>query len=409
MKTVGLHPQAKSLKPPATSDARWFHKRQMPKLARTARAAGGSLIALTASTLSFAAPNTSGGPGDPPTIEPKYVKVEGTLSFNGCSPAPGDVVVKVDNPPRSGQPSAGMRYSIVIGKENDNLPAQITVAPKVNSNVCGSGSFTPASRTVAPGATGVNFTYQAQVAKRFQIPVDTFLLFARGFMSNIGLHLNNDSGQGGTANQTSDITINGVTSSFDIPVAKKDLPFPLPGSGLFYIRNMDKDGADIEQVGSGNSFKVTLSFEEQGTEIKGYHSSLGDSGMPDFQLSNIDVTAGAALRVRSAKLGVAFLNSHLEAGIASTGGCNVLGLDWCNVLFGTSGEIQQKFEQVTLAQLQGTTIQSALEKSLAAALASFGITGPIGTVAVQGGQIVITTLCSSGPFTNTCGSVVLSR
>jgi hypothetical protein len=365
----------------------------------------GMALALAFGSPSFALPNTD--PGDPGEPRPQNVTVEGTLTFQGCSPAPGDVTVRIANPPRAGHPSSGMRYSIVVGTTDQNLPSQVTVRPQVASSVCGSGVFSPASRTVAPGARGVNFSYQAPVAKRFTIPVDSFILFANGFLSNVGLHLNNDAGQAGHENQTSHITINGVTSAFDIPVAKKDLPFPLPGSGLFYVRNMNKDDADLSQVGNGNAFNVRLHFEENGIEVKGYHSSLGDVAMPDFQMSDINVNTAAALRVRRAKLGVAFSNAHLDAGIASTGACNVFGLDWCDVLFGTSGDVRQNFERATLTQLQGTTIQAALEKNLAEALASFGITGPIGTVVVQNGQIVITTLCTNGPLSNLCGGVAL--
>jgi hypothetical protein len=237
---------------------------------------------------------------------------------------------------------------------------------------------------VTPGASGVNFEYQAPTAESHSIPVDTFLLFANGFLSHVGLHLHND------GHQDSFITIDGVTSSFDVSVTRKDLPGWGTGSGIFNVRNMNLD--DTEMSFNGNSFNVRLGFEEAGIEIKGRHSYLGDLAMPDFQMSNIDLNVSAALAVRNGQLTIGFSNARLDAGVASTGACNVFGLDWCNFLFGTSGDIRKKFQETALAQLQGSTIQNALRASLAEALADFGVTGTIGTVTIQGDQIVITTL-----------------
>jgi hypothetical protein len=366
---------------------------------------GIAAMALSLSSAGFALPKTNPGDPDMPNGGPGQITVEGTLTFQGCTPAPSDVTVRTTQPYKVSYPSASMHYSIVIGTTNSQLPGQVTVTPQVKSSVCGVGTFTPASLTVAPGAKGVNFSYQAPVASSFSIPVDSFILFANGFLANVGLHLNNDAGHAGQENQNSHITINGVTTAFDIPPAKVDLPFPLPGSALFYIRDMNKDGAQISQVGTGNSFNLGLHFESNGIELKGYHSDLGDSGIPDFQMSNISFNTAAALRVSNAKLGVAFLSTKLTAGISSTGGCNIFGIDWCNALFGTSGTVRQQFEQAIGVQLQGSTIQAALQSSLASALAGFGINGPIGTVAVQNGQIVITTICTTSPLL--CGRVIL--
>lgn len=351
------------------------------------------VLALLVSAPAYALPNTD--PTDPggPT-KPVLVRVSGALTFRGCSPSLSDVTVRILNPSRTGQPttpsaspdgSLRMSYSIVVGVLDDEfLPEQVTVKPSVKASVCGSGTFTPTSRTVTPGATNVNFDYQAPAAASHSIPVDTFLLFANGFLSDVGLHLHND------GHQDSFITIDGVTSSFDVSVTRKDLPGWGTGSGIFNVRNMNLD--DTEMSFNGNSFNVRLGFEEAGIEIKGRHSYLGDLAMPDFQMSNIDLNVSAGLAVRNGQLTIGFSNARLDAGVASTGACNVFGLDWCNFLFGTSGDIRKKFQETALAQLQGSTIQNALRASLAEALADFGVTGTIGTVTIQGDQIVITTL-----------------
>jgi hypothetical protein len=353
----------------------------------------GSIFAFAISTSALAIPPTD--PDDPPPLPPgsQLLRVEGALTFRGCSPAPSNVSVQIAHPPKSGHPTTSsklpdgsirMSYRIVVGSiDDEDLPEQVTVIPHVSASVCGSSNFSPASRTVRPNTKGVNFDYQARTTGTHIIPVDSFLFFANGFLSRIGLHLNND------GHQDSFITIDGVTSTFNIPVTKKDLPGWGTGSGIFKVRDMNLD--DTEMTLDGNAFNVRLGFEEVGREIKGYHSLLGDGGMPDFQMSNINLNVSASLFVGNAQLRIGFSNARLDAGITSTSGCHP-GFDLCNFLFGTNGDIKKNFQKAALAQLQGSTIQEALRASLADALAGFGITQPIGTVTLQGNQIVITTI-----------------
>lgn len=356
--------------------------------ARARRSALAVTVAAVA-TGAFALPHTN--PGDDPPLD---VTVSGALVFRGCAPTADEVTVRVTNPPKTGHPASGTRlpdgsirmsYRIVVGKDNDSkLPAQFTVVPRVDATACGSAGFSPPSRIAAQYATDASFDLQVRNPVAHFVAADTFVLFANGFLSQVRLHLNNDK------DQSSFVTIGGVTSSFDIPAEEKDLPFPLPGSGLFFIRDMNLDGARMARA--ANAFDVQLRFESNGIEVKGYHSTLGDIAMPDFQMSNITLGATASLGVRHGKLVVGFSHPHLDAGIASTGACNVFGVDWCNALFGASGCLRQSFEREAITQLNGSTIQSALTTSLADALASQGISGTIGSVTVQGDLIVITTI-----------------
>ena len=359
-------------------------------LTRGAHRSALAVACAAVSTFAFAVPNT--GPGtNPPPLD---VKVSGTLTFHGCAPTPDEVTVHVTNPSKTGHPGPGLRladgsirmnYSVVVGKDNNpSLPAQFTVTPHVDSAACGSAGFAPTSRVAAQYATNANFDLQARSPVPHFIPVDTFLLFANGFLSQVRLHLNNDKVQ------SSFVTIGGVTSSFDIPVEKKDLPFPLPGSGLFYIRDMNLDSARMGRTGS--ALDVRLHFESNGIEVKGYHSALGDIAMPDFQMSNIDLGATASLGVRHGKLVLGFVGTHLDASVASTGACNVFSVDWCDFLFGASGSLRRSFELQAFSTLNGSTIQTALTQSLGDALTSQGIVGTIGSVALQGDLIVITTV-----------------
>lgn len=364
-------------------------KRPLTALARAARQSALALAATAVATGAIALTNTPPGEEDPPLD----VTVSGTLIFRGCAPTPSDVTVRVTTPSRTGRPgpatrladgSIRMNYSIVVGKVTDTLPTQFRITPSVDPAVCGSATFTPTSRFAAQYATDANFDLQARTPVQHFIPVDNFLLFANGFLSQVRLRLHNDRGQG------SFVTIGGVTSSFDVAPEDKDLPFPLPGSGRFFIRDMNLTDASMARAGS--AFDVHLRFESNGIEVKGYHSALGDVAMPDFQMTDIDLGATASLSVRHGKMAVGFTSPRLSAGIASTGACNVFGLDWCNTLFGASGSLRKSFELQASTQLNGSMIQNALTQSLADALAGLGIIGTIGSVAVQNDLIVVTTI-----------------
>ncbi len=353
-----------------------------------------TLAALTLgamSTASFALKNTD--PGDPPDPGPLPVNVSGALIFRGCEPSSNDVTVRIDQPAKTGHPSTPVRlsdgslrmtYSVTLGTDADTLPAQVVVRPQVNAGVCGAGSFSPASRTVIPGAAGVNFDYQVAPTGNFTIPLDTFVLLANSFLSTVRLHLNNDRAQ------NSFVTLGNNTTAFNITPENVDLPFPFPGSASFFVRDMNLTSAKLSR--SASTIGLKLRFEENGIEVKGYHSTLGDVGMPDFQMRNIALNLTAGLRVKNAKLVLGFSSPHLDASVTSTGACNILGLDWCNVLFGTSGRLKQSFERTAFAQLNGSNIQSVLSDKLMEGLAQFGITGRIGSVKVQGDFIIITTI-----------------
>jgi hypothetical protein len=359
-----------------------------------ARAAGRAAIAAVAVAFAggaFALANNTDPGGNPPPLD---VTVSGTLTFRGCVPTPNEVTVRVSNPARTGHPSAAirladgsirMKYSIVVGRDGDpRLPAQFTVTPRVDPAACGSAGFAPSSRVAAQYATTANFDFQASAPQVHFIQSDLFVLFANSFLSQVRLHLNND----GT--QSSFVTIGDATSSFDIPPEEKDLPFPLPGSGRFFIRNMNLDLARMSRTDS--AFDVKLRFEGNGVEVKGYHSTLGDLAMPDFQMNNTQLDATPTLGVRHGKLVMGFTNLRLQSDIVSTGACNVFHTDWCNHLFGASGSLRKAFELHAFTQLNGSLVQAALTQSLSSALNSQGIVGTIGSVAVQGDLIVVTTI-----------------
>jgi hypothetical protein len=357
-----------------------------------ARRARRTALALAAAAL--AGPAAALLPVDPDQELPLDVTVSGSLIFRGCTPSPANVTVRTSKPARTATPGSAVRladgsirmnYRIVVGKDNDpTLPQQFTVTPRVDPAVCGSAGFTPSSRVAGQYAQAVNFELQAINPTPHYLPVDGFLLLANVFLSQVGLHLNND------GEQTSSVTIGGTTASFEIPVEKRDLPFPLPGSGLFTIRNMDLQSATMSRAGT--AFETRLQFETNGVEVKGYHSTLGDLSMPDFQMSPIVLAATTGLGVRNGRLTMGFTNTRLEARIASTGACNVYTLDWCNYLFGTSGSLRRSFELQAFQQLNGSLIQGALGTHLANALAAQGILGPIGKVELQGDLIVVTTI-----------------
>lgn len=360
-----------------------------------ARRARRTALALAAAALAaLAGPAAALQSTDPQEPLPLAVTVSGSLVFRGCEPAPANVTVRISKPARTGRPGQAVRqadgsirmsYRIVVGKDNDaTLPEQFVVTPRVDPAACGSAAFMPTSRVASQYAQNVNFELKALNPIAHYLPVDGFVLLANTFLSQVGMHLNNDDGQ------TSSVTIGGTTASFDIPIERRDLPFPLPGAGLFAINSLDLQSATMSRA--GNAFDTRLQFETNGVEVKGYHSTLGDLAMPDFQMSPIVLAATASLGVRNGRMAIGFTQTRLEAGVVATGACTVFSLDWCNYLFGTSGTLRKSFELQAFQQLNGSLIQSALSTHLTNALTAQGIIGPIGRVEVQGDLIVVTTI-----------------
>jgi hypothetical protein len=222
--------------------------------------------------------------------------------------------------------------------------------------------------------------------KIFRLSLHELAQMVDAKLNGLGLRMHNYQSQGSYVQW-------GTTKlSFEVPRHRVDIDCgtlcPDLGDGYFYLNDVNLSDA---QLSWGNSsFLLRLAFEDSGREIKGIHSVLGDNGMPDFNMSNMVLSVNASPRLSSrGKLMLSFYNSKLQAGIQSTGGCGIGGVDICNAIFGTDRKIQKGVETASVNALNGSLIQAALTLALTQYLDSKGIQGTIRTLSVQSGDLVI--------------------
>ncbi len=192
--------------------------------------------------------------------------------------------------------------------------------------------------------------------------------------------------------QSSSIQIASFTIPFQIPRAVVDIDCgtfcPDLGDGYFYVNDVNLSRADfLSRVGS---FELALEFEDAGREIKGYHSLLGDDGMPDFELNRPRLSLTALPNLVSGQVTLLFSNAKLSADIHSTGGCNIGGVDICNKIFGTDRKVEKGVEGASQNALNGNLVQAALKTAISQFLRSRGVNGTIIRVGLAGEDLQVT-------------------
>lgn len=192
--------------------------------------------------------------------------------------------------------------------------------------------------------------------------------------------------------QSSFVEIRGIQLGFQIARTSVDLDCgtfcPDLGNGYFYVNDLNLERGDFA-LRSGY-FELSLDMEDSGREVKGYHSVLGDDGMPDFQMNRPLLKFKAMPAVSGGKLTLSFSDANLSADIQSTGGCNIAGIDICNKIFGTDRKIEKGVEASAQNALNGGTIQTALKLAIAQWLQSQNINGNIRSVNLVGSDLQVT-------------------
>jgi len=246
-------------------------------------------------------------------------------------------------------------------------------------------------------ASGISFSYVLGL----KIPLFLIASQLNTFMNSVKLVVNNwDAAQApsGRVVQGSYLQI-GTDPKISLPAIPKvvvDIDpcgvCPDLGDGWFYIRDFQKNGNAVTATSTGLSVKVT--FESNAVEIVGYHNSLGDSLMPDFNVDNAAITVDAAPVFTNGGLTLSFSGVKLSASITSTGGCNPFGVfDICAAVLGTDNKIKKAVEGAISSALQAPGTAAAIQKAVgdlvATQLRNFGINGTVKGAAVFNGNLVL--------------------
>jgi hypothetical protein len=180
---------------------------------------------------------------------------------------------------------------------------------------------------------------------------------------------------------------------FNLPEGVKDLDCgilcPDAGDAKFYVQDWNLNTA---QVGwQSPTFKLSLSMESNGREIKGFHTgalSLGDNGVPDVEINNARMDVYLRPIAANGKLSYTITSVDFNANIQATGACNIFGLDICNPLFGYKNTIVSLVETQVRNRLNDQALRDRVSNAVQPVLNQFGIR-QITKVSVSGNDLVI--------------------
>jgi len=340
----------------------------------------------------LALPPRPGNPGGGGGVEPPQNRtITGTVTFVGCKPGLQDVRVTLQPGNKTANVAGitnlltgGVRMGYSVGGLTDGTTYTVTAHVPA---ACSGAALSPSNRVVQsiPSASQ-NF----QVVARTR---ETVLDFG-GLVSILALALSTMEMRlhNYTTNQ-SYVKLLGQTIPLALEPKRMDLDCgrwcPDLGDAIMYVNDMKLNDAQLTQ--SGSTLKLRLGFEEGGREIKGIHNSLGDNGVPDFELSNISINATPVLRVRDdGRMDLVFQGTDFKAGVASTGGCAFIpGLDLCDFFFGTDGKIRKGIKDSANTALNAESLRSKIAGALNDFLVLKGIRTKVVAYKIDGSRLLI--------------------
>jgi hypothetical protein len=340
------------------------------------------------STAAWAIPPGHGGNGFPP---PEPVRrIQGTLTVDGCQTAMGDVSVTVNGVRRapnnvisSGNNIQKYGFTMLV-REDDDGPW--TIRPAVSPSKCPRVTYSAPSVVINNPYTGrFAFTAAASGSMRRHISLQRVLPQLNTLLQSARLRLHN------YHSQQSFVQLAGVQLGIQINPAVVDIDCgtlcPDLGDALFYLNQIDLTSASMQQVGT--SLRMSMGFEDGAREIKGIHSSLGDDGVPDFDMRQISLLIDGRVVVNQGGLSLYFSNPKFNAQIDSTGGCHIAGIDLCNKIFGTDRKIQTGVEASAMSALNSAAVQAGLKLAFQRMLQSEGVNGTIVRATIVGTDLVV--------------------
>lgn len=236
------------------------------------------------------------------------------------------------------------------------------------------------------------------------IPATILSTIANNLVQGSQLHLNNfGSKQGNSWHKPNDSYIRlpqqlgGGEHRFNLPEKTVDLDCgtfcPDLGTGRFYVQDWNLQTAQVSW--QHPQFKLSLVFEGNGREIKGFHTgsiSLGDNGMPDANIDNARLDLFIRPAVLNGRLSYQVASADFNANIQATGACNLrilgFGIDGCKYLYPYKTELTKQVEAQVRARLNDPALRTQVANAIQPTLNQYGI-GTITQVSVNGDTLVI--------------------
>lgn len=320
--------------------------------------------------------------------------VSGSILIKGGMPGKRDLKVSINKFPwvypqrRIVLSSGDVRFFYKIRVEEAKRGKFIVSASIVNSLYKGGTWQPPLHRLSQVPAKSVDFCYQTPAGNVHWISAQSLASFIDLVANSLKMRLHNNKG-GSSYIQSGNHKYN-----FSFPRTTIDLDCgplcPDLGDGHFYVNDVNLRDTQFDWTGS--KFKFKAFFEDKDREIKGYHNRLGDRGMPNFQLNNINMYASAGLDLTAdGKLTFYIYGLKLDVDAHSTGGCHLFGIDICNALLGTNSKIKRGIVKAARTALNHQKIKDVMGDLIMFHLRPEGIYGKIIRVRIVGNQVEITT------------------
>ncbi|MEM7553650.1 MAG: CARDB domain-containing protein [Cyanobacteria bacterium P01_A01_bin.84] len=227
-----------------------------------------------------------------------------------------------------------------------------------------------------------------------KINADLIARLIKGAVNGSELHLHNRGGKRGDSYHQKNASyiklsrlLGGTTQKFTIPETKIDAK--AYGWLRYYVNDVNLSRFDIKR--DGNRFKLSLFFESNGTELKGYHTArfvdFGDKGAPDIQMNNmrLDIFLTPAKDSRG-RLTYSQADVKFDAKIQAGGICNFKTVNFCGSSY--KSKIAKGIENAVRAQINNPTTRNKLAAAFAPQLTKFGI-GKIVSVRIQGSYLIV--------------------
>jgi hypothetical protein len=194
--------------------------------------------------------------------------------------------------------------------------------------------------------------------------------------------------------------LNGDTSFIKLPSAfgGGKYPFSIPkkvvdldcgslcldlGDAIFYVNDWNLNQTQVSW--QSPYFILSLSFESAGREIKGYHSTLGDNGVPDVNIDNARLDVKIQPILVNGFISYKVVDTTLHGNIQATSVCDVLGIDLCNPLLGYKDMIRSTVDTQIRNRLNDPVMRQKIDAFVQPKLAQMGVPrfGTVTTSAVQ--------------------------
>lgn len=153
--------------------------------------------------------------------------------------------------------------------------------------------------------------------------------------------------------------------SFPTEVLDLDCGFLCPdlGDATFYVQDLNLESIQLEW--QSPNLKLSLFFESNGREIKGFHSgsiaSFGDNGIPDVEIDNARLDVYLEVVASNGRLTYTVANTAFNANIQATGPCNAFGVDICQGLFHYKDRVVSEIENNVRNRLNDQTTHDRVD------------------------------------------------